>query len=57
MGTVDFREVIYMLLALLLALILIALLGGFGFAAHALWIVAVVLLVLVVAGALTRGRW
>lgn len=36
-------------------ILLVLLLGGFGFAWHALWVLALVALVVVVAMALTRG--
>lgn len=39
----------------LLLLLIILLFGGFGFAAHLLWIVAVILLVLWLVGFLARG--
>jgi len=50
-------------MALILAVLLLALLlGGLGFAVHALWIVAVVVLVLWLVGFVARpragsGRW
>jgi len=43
------------MLALLLVLLLIALLFGVGFAAHFLWIIAAVVLVLWLVGFLARG--
>lgn len=43
------------MVAVLLALLLIALLFGLGFAAHLLWIIAIVLLVVWALGFLFRG--
>lgn len=43
------------MVAVLLLLLLLALLGGFGFAVHALWIVALIVLAVVVVGYLVRG--
>lgn len=43
------------MIALLLFLLLIALLFGVGFAAHVLWIVAVVLLLVWLVGFVARG--
>lgn len=48
------------MVALLLVLLLIALLFGFGFATHVLWWIAIAVLVLWVLGFLARGpgaRW
>ncbi len=62
-GTCGFKEVGYTMGPLLLVLLLALLLGGVGFAVHILWWVAIVVLVLWVAGFFfrgageARGRW
>lgn len=46
------------MVALLVVLLLLALFGGLGFAVHALWWLAVVLLIVAVVLLVTRsGRW
>lgn len=46
------------MVALLVVLLLLALFGGLGFAVHALWLLAVVLLIVAVVLLVTRsGRW
>jgi low temperature requirement protein LtrA len=62
-GTRGLKEVEHIMGALLLVLLLALILGGVGFAVHILWWVALVVLVLWVAGFFfrgageSRGRW